>query len=180
MDITNLVHEMIMEFGENPERDGLVKTPQRVNEAYKYMLKGYFEDEKDILNGAIFESSSKQIVIVKQIEFYSLCEHHILPFFGTISIGYIPNGYVIGISKLCRLVDMYARRLQIQENLATDIINAVKRNINSEGVIVQIEATHMCMSMRGVEKQYSKTCSLIADGCFDNNHELQNLFLQQL
>ncbi len=153
--VEKLVRELLVELGEDPDREGLVKTPKRVAEALAYLTSGYHADIQRLINEAIFEQKTTSMVVVKDIEVYSLCEHHMLPFYGRCHIGYIPRGRVFGISKLARLVDMYARRLQIQERLTEQIAYAIKDSINADGVGVMIEARHLCMMMRGVEKQNS-------------------------
>ena len=175
-----LIKQILVVLGENIEREGLVDTPKRVAKAYKYMTKGYTMQDEDVINGAIFNTTNNNMVIVKDIEFYSLCEHHMLPFFGKVHMAYIPNGKIIGLSKICRLVDMYSRRLQVQENLAEDIAQSLQRNLEPRGIGVIIEATHLCMSMRGVRKQKSKTNTFYFSGLFENNIELQLSFQNQL
>ena len=144
-------------IGENPAREGLVKTPERVAKAMQFLTQGYEQSPEDILRGAMFREDYKQMVIVRDIDFYSMCEHHMLPFFGKVHIGYIPNGYITGLSKLPRVVDVFARRLQVQERLTTEIKECIQNTLNPLGVIVVVEAEHMCMQMRGVEKQHSLT-----------------------
>ncbi len=155
MDLENLYRELIVGLGEDPEREGLVKTPHRAAEAMKYLTKGYQQDVAEVLNGAIFEEPIKDMVIVRDIEFYSLCEHHLLPFFGKAHVAYIPNGRIIGISKVARLVDVFARRLQVQERMTVQIAEALEEALNPIGVGVVLEAKHLCMMARGVEKQNS-------------------------
>jgi len=150
-----LVRDLLLEIGEDPQREGLVRTPRRVAEALRFLTSGYRSDAKKVINDAIFTQSTNSMVIVKNIELYSLCEHHMLPFFGRCHIGYIPKGRVFGVSKLARLVDMYARRLQLQERLTEQISQEVMDSIGAIGVGVMIEAQHLCMMMRGVEKQNS-------------------------
>jgi len=163
--LRDLVREMLIALGEDPDREGLVKTPQRVAEALNFLTSGARTDLERLINGAIFTQETNSMVIVKNIEVYSLCEHHMLPFFGRCHIGYIPTGKVFGVSKLARLCDMYARRLQLQERLTEQISAAVMETIGATGVGVMIEARHLCMMMRGVEKQNSvriqsgKACS---------------------
>lgn len=153
-------------IGEDPDREGLRKTPYRAAKALVEVVRGYNQSAEDIVNQAIFEYAGSNIVIVKDIEFYSLCEHHILPFFGNISIGYIPDGNMIGLSKLARVVEVYARRLQVQERLTAEICSLLARVLSSKGVIVVCEAGHLCMKMRGVEKQDSSTTTMEYTGAF--------------
>lgn len=155
-------------LGEDPEREGLLKTPERVAKAMQYMTKGYNEDAVQILNSAKFKESYKEMVIVKDIELYSLCEHHMLPFIGKAHIAYIPNGYITGLSKIARVVDVFARRLQVQERLTHQILDAIQEALNPQGVAVVIEARHMCMMMRGVQKQNSFTSTHAFSGKFED------------
>jgi GTP cyclohydrolase I len=153
--IGRLVRELLIEIGEDPTREGLLDTPKRVAKALEFLTSGYRTDTKQLINGACFTQETSSMVIVKDIEVYSMCEHHMLPFFGRCHIGYIPNGTVFGVSKLARLADMYARRLQLQERLTEQISKVVMESVNARGVGVMIEARHLCMMMRGVEKQNS-------------------------
>ena len=153
-------------IGENPAREGLVKTPERVAKAMQFLTQGYEQSPEDILKGAMFREDYKQMVIVRDIDFYSMCEHHMLPFFGKVHIGYIPNGYITGLSKLPRVVDVFARRLQVQERLTTEIKECIQKTLNPLGVIVVVEAENMCMQMRGVEKQHSLTTTSDFTGAF--------------
>jgi len=153
--VEELVRELIIEIGEDPEREGLQKTPQRVAQAYEYLTSGYRTDLADVINNAVFEAHANNMIISRDIELYSLCEHHILPFFGVCHIGYVARDKVVGLSKLSRIVDYYARRLQIQERLTQQIAQEIMDVTGAEGVGVVIEARHMCMMMRGVEKQHS-------------------------
>lgn len=153
-------------IGEDPAREGLVKTPERVAKAMQFLTQGYEQSPEDILRGAMFREDYKQMVIVRDIDFYSMCEHHMLPFFGKVHIGYIPNGYITGLSKLPRVVDVFARRLQVQERLTTEIKECIQKTLNPLGVIVVVEAEHMCMQMRGVEKQHSLTTTSDFTGAF--------------
>nr|WP_243751798.1 GTP cyclohydrolase I FolE [Niastella caeni] len=167
-----LIHhyrETLTLLGEDPEREGLVKTPERVAKAMQYMTQGYDMDARAILNSAKFKESVSEMILVKDIELYSLCEHHILPFFGKAHIAYIPNGYITGLSKLARVVDVYARRLQVQERLTTQILDAIKDTLQPLGVAVVIEASHLCMMMRGVQKQNSVTTTSAFWGEFEKN-----------
>src|SRR5215203_5558560 len=169
---------ILQQLGENPEREGLLKTPERMAKAMQFMTQGYEQDGVAILNSARFEEAVSEMVIVKHIELYSMCEHHLLPFFGRAHIAYIPNGYITGLSKLARVVDVYARRLQVQERLTTQILDAVKESLNPLGVAVVIEAKHLCMMMRGVSKQNSTTTTSAFDGELLNNHVTRNEFLK--
>jgi GTP cyclohydrolase I len=174
--IEKLVRELLIEIGEDPEREGLLKTPHRVAAALEFLTSGSRTDPVTVINGAIFTRQTNSMVIVKNIEVYSLCEHHMLPFFGRCHIGYIPNGRVFGVSKLARMVDMYARRLQLQERLTDQISQAVMESIGAVGVGVMIEARHLCMMMRGVQKQNSTTTTSAFTGQF-NHVETRNEFL---
>ena len=156
-------------LGENPYREGLVKTPQRVAKAMQFLLKGYNEDPEEILKAAMFQEPYQQMVVVKDIEVYSLCEHHLLPFFGKAHVGYIPREHITGISKLPRVVEAYARRLQVQERLTTQIKDCIQKTLNPLGVAVVIEASHMCMQMRGIQKQNAVTTTSDFTGAFANN-----------
>lgn len=158
--------EIIKELGEDVNREGLLKTPQRVAKAMQYLTKGYQQDPKEILQGALFKENYRQMVIVKDIDFYSMCEHHMIPFFGKAHVAYIPNGYITGLSKIARVVDVYARRLQVQERLTTEIKDAIHSTLKPLGVMVVLEAQHMCMQMRGVEKQNSVTITSDFTGIF--------------
>jgi len=165
-------------LGEDTEREGLIKTPERMAKAMQYMTQGYQQNAVDILNSARFREEVSEMVIVKDIELFSMCEHHLLPFFGKAHIAYIPNGYITGLSKLARVVDVYARRLQVQERLTTQILKAIKESLQPLGVAVVIEAKHLCMMMRGVQKQNSVTTTSAFDGEFLNNHVTRNEFLK--
>lgn len=160
-------YEAILELiGEDREREGLIKTPERVAKALQFLTQGYTQSPEEVLRSAMFREEYKQMVIVRDIDFYSMCEHHMLPFFGKVHIGYIPNGYITGLSKLPRVVDIFARRLQVQERLTSEIKECIQRTLNPLGVIVVIEAEHMCMQMRGVEKQHSLTTTSDFTGAF--------------
>lgn len=170
-------YQTILErLGEDPGREGLLKTPERAGKAMRFLTKGYEEDAEAILRSAMFKEDYSEMVIVKDIEVYSMCEHHILPFFGKAHIAYIPNGYVVGLSKLPRVVDVFARRLQVQERLTDQILHAIQENLNPLGVAVVIEAAHMCMMMRGVQKQNSMTTTSAFTGEF-RNAETRSEFL---
>jgi GTP cyclohydrolase I len=160
--------ETITLMGEDSEREGLLKTPERLAKAMQFATQGYELDAKAILSSAMFHEHMSEMIIVKDIELYSLCEHHMLPFFGRAHIAYIPNGWITGLSKLARVVDVYARRLQVQERLTTQILDAIKDTLNPLGVAVVIEATHLCMMMRGVQKQNSVTTTSAFFGEFEN------------
>jgi len=175
--IEKLVRELLIEIGEDPQREGLLKTPHRVAAAYAYLTSGYRTDVDKLINGAIFTQQTNSMVIVKNIEVYSLCEHHILPFFGRCHIGYIPRGKVFGVSKLARMVDMYARRLQLQERLTEQISQEIMDSIGAVGVGVMIEARHLCMMMRGVEKQNSMMVTSSVLGTFRESQATREEFL---
>lgn len=170
--------EILKGLGENPEREGLLDTPKRAAKAMQYLCHGYQQSLEEIVNGALFESDNDEMVIVKDIELYSLCEHHLLPFIGKAHVAYIPTGKVLGLSKVARIVDMYARRLQIQENLTKQIADAIARVTNAAGVAVVIEAKHMCMMMRGVEKQNSVMSNSVMLGAFRESCNTRHEFLQ--
>jgi GTP cyclohydrolase I len=175
--IESLTREMLLALGEDPEREGLKGTPRRVAEAMSFLTSGYRADPVKLINGAIFTQETNSMVIVKNIELYSLCEHHMLPFFGRCHIGYVPAGRVFGLSKLARLVDMYARRLQLQERLTEQISQAVMKAIDATGVGVMIEARHLCMMMRGVEKQNSVMVTSSVLGTFRESIATREEFL---
>ena len=172
-----LVREMIVRLGEDPTREGLVSTPSRVHRAYEFLLKGYKEDPEVMLRNALFTVSYDEMVIVKDVEMFSLCEHHMLPFFGKVHVAYIPNGKVIGLSKIPRLIEIFSRRLQIQERLTTQIAETIQNAIQPQGVGVVIEARHLCMMMRGVEKQHSAAVTSSMLGSFRNEQETRTEFL---
>ena len=169
--------KIIEEIGEDVTREGLVDTPMRAAKAFKFLNNGYEKNLDEVLNGAIFEADTEDMVIVKDIELYSLCEHHLLPFVGKCHIAYLPQGHVLGLSKLARIVDMYARRLQIQERLTKQIADAVDTAVNAKGVAVVIEAKHMCMMMRGVEKQNSVMTTSVMTGIFREDMSTRAEFL---
>ncbi|GAA0505833.1 GTP cyclohydrolase I FolE [Pigmentiphaga sp. GD03639] len=169
---------ILEQLGEDPRREGLRDTPKRAAKAMKYLCQGYTQNLDEIVNGALFSSDTNEMVLVKNIELYSLCEHHLLPFIGKAHVAYLPNGKVLGLSKVARIVDMYARRLQIQENLCLQIAEAVQQVTDALGVAVVIEAQHMCMMMRGVEKQNSSMVSSVMLGAFRENPSTRAEFLE--
>ncbi|MHB8501554.1 MAG: GTP cyclohydrolase I FolE [Candidatus Acidiferrales bacterium] len=171
------VREIIKLIGEDPHREGLRKTPERYEKALKFLTSGYHQNAEHILNGATFSVSYDEMVVVKDIEFFSLCEHHLLPFFGKCHVAYLPNKRVIGLSKVARLVNMFARRLQIQERLTSQIAAAIQEKISPEGVGVIIEARHLCMQMRGVEKQHGQAVTSAMLGGFRHNKQTRDEFL---
>lgn len=172
-----LLRETIVRLGEDPDRDGLLRTPERMQRSLEYLTKGYREDPDKLLKGALFNVDYDEMVIVKDIEMFSLCEHHLLPFFGKVHVAYIPKGRVIGLSKLPRLIDIFARRLQVQERLTTQIAETIQRAIEPQGVGVVIEARHLCMMMRGVEKQHSSAVTSSMLGVFRAEKETRDEFL---
>ena len=175
--IASLVRELLIELGEDPGREGLEKTPARVAKSLVFLTRGYRQEMKAVVNGAYFKSGTNHMVILKDIEFYSLCEHHMLPFFGKCAVGYISKGKVLGVSKIARIVDMYARRLQIQERLTEEIANAVMKETGAEGVGVVMNARHLCMSMRGVAKQDSQMVTSAVLGSFRSDAKVREEFL---
>jgi GTP cyclohydrolase I len=172
-----LVREMLVRLGEDPDREGLVRTPERVKKAYEFLTRGYKEDPEALLRKALFTVTYDEMVIVKDVEMFSLCEHHMLPFFGKVHVAYIPNGKVIGLSKIPRLIEIFSRRLQIQERLTTQIAETIQKTIEPQGVGVVIEARHLCMMMRGVEKQHSAAVTSSMLGCFRKEQETRTEFL---
>ena len=176
-DVSDAVREMLLGLGENPRREGLLKTPERVSKAMRFLTGGYGQDPKRLLNEALFTVSYDEMVIIKDIEVFSLCEHHLLPFFGKAHVAYIPKGKVVGLSKIPRLVDMFARRLQVQERLTVQIAEAILDSIKPRGVGVVIEAKHLCMIMRGVEKQNSVAVTSCMRGAFRSQQQTRNEFL---
>ncbi|HWK08276.1 MAG TPA: GTP cyclohydrolase I FolE [Puia sp.] len=167
--LTGSYKDALTLLGENPEREGLIKTPERVAKAMQFLTQGYTQDAKAILDSAKFHEDVSEMILVKDIELYSLCEHHMLPFFGKAHVAYIPNGWITGLSKIARVVDVYSRRLQVQERLTTQILHAIKDSLNPLGVAVVIEASHLCMMMRGVQKQNSVTTTSAFWGEFEKN-----------
>src|SRR5918996_6102475 len=174
----DLIRELLTQIGEDPNREGLVRTPLRVEKAMRFLTSGYDADVDQVLNNALFTVDYNEMVIVKDIDFYSLCEHHLLPFFGKCHVAYIPNQRVIGLSKIPRLVDVFARRLQIQERMTNQIAETIREKINPLGVAVVCEATHLCMSMRGVEKQNSFAMTSAMLGIFRDNARTRMEFLE--
>ena len=176
--IQPLIVDLLKELGEDPSREGLLKTPERVAGAYQYLTSGYHRTVEEVLNEAIFTEQYDEMVVVKDIEVYSLCEHHLLPFFGKAHIAYLPAGKIVGLSKLARLVDMFARRLQVQERLTTQIAEALRDALQPAGVAVVVEAAHFCMMMRGVEKQNSRAITSCMLGAFRDSRMTREEFLQ--
>ncbi len=172
----NSVKEILKFIGEDPGREGLVKTPERVRKAYEFMCKGYNEDPAEILNKALFETTSKEMVVVRKVEFYSMCEHHMLPFFGECSVAYIPDEKVVGLSKIPRMIEVFARRLQIQERMTEEIAEAIMKTVQPKGVAVVTTARHMCMEMRGVEKHNSITTTSALRGVFHEQKTREEFF----
>jgi GTP cyclohydrolase I len=175
--IADLVRKMLVQIGEDPNREGLRRTPERFEKALRFLTSGYRQDPEKLLNGAMFSVCYDEMVVVKDIEVYSLCEHHLLPFFGRCHVAYIPSKKVVGLSKIARLVNMFARRLQIQERLTSQIANAIQEKLSPEGVGVIIEARHLCMVMRGVEKQNSTATTSAMLGAFRENKQTRDEFL---
>jgi GTP cyclohydrolase I len=174
----DIIRRLLAELGEDPSREGLLDTPKRVEKAMRFLTSGYTADVDNVLNNALFTVDYNEMVIVKDIDFYSLCEHHLLPFFGRVHIAYIPSGKVIGLSKIPRLVEVFARRLQIQERMTNQIANTIREKIDPLGVAVVIEATHLCMAMRGVEKQNSYAITSAMKGVFQNDARTRMEFLE--
>jgi GTP cyclohydrolase IA len=175
--IADLMRKVIVLLGEDPNREGLRKTPERYEKALKYLTSGYHQNMDNVLNGATFSVHYDEMVVVKDIEFFSLCEHHLLPFFGKAHVAYLPNKRVLGLSKIARLVNMYGRRLQIQERMTSQIAGAIQDKISPEGVGVIIEARHLCMQMRGVEKQHGQAVTSAMLGSFRHNKQTRDEFL---
>jgi len=175
--LSPLVESMLKELGEDPGRDGLVRTPKRVAQAMRFFTQGYQADPLDILNDALFDVTYDEMVMVKDIEFYSLCEHHMLPFFGRIHVAYVPNGKVVGLSKIPRLVEMFSRRLQVQERLTTEIAETLEKVLEPRGVAVVGEAIHLCMMMRGVEQQSASAVTSSMRGAFKSDSKTRSEFM---
>jgi GTP cyclohydrolase I len=176
--IAQHIQEILALLGENAAREGLLKTPTRVGDAMQFLTQGYQQSAEDILRGALFEEDYRQMVVVKDIPFYSLCEHHLLPFFGKAHVAYIPNGKITGLSKIARVVDVFARRLQVQERMTTQIKDCIQQTLNPLGVMVVIEAEHLCMQMRGVQKPHAVTTTSDFTGAFnrpETREEFMNL-----
>ena len=171
------IKEVLEEIGENPNREGLLKTPERVAKSLDFLTNGYELDPEKILKQAMFKEQYSQMVLVKDIEMYSLCEHHMLPFFGKAHVAYIPNGHIVGLSKIPRIVDVFSRRLQVQERLTDQIKDCLQETLNPKGVAVVIEAQHLCMQMRGVEKQHSSTTSSAFSGLFLQDEKTRAEFM---
>ena len=176
MDFQKNIRDIIIELGEDPEREGLIKTPERVERSLRFLTRGYHQKLEEVVNGALFEAESDDMVIVRNIEFFSMCEHHMLPFFGKCHVGYIPGKKIIGVSKIARIVDMFARRLQVQERLTKEISHALMDILDAEGVGVVMDAQHLCMQMRGVEKQNSITTTSSMQGSFRSTLATRNEF----
>jgi GTP cyclohydrolase I len=172
-----LLRELLLRLGEDPDRDGLVRTPERMQKALEYLTKGYQQDPAAVLQGALFDVTYDEMVIMKDIEMFSLCEHHLLPFFGKVHVAYIPNGKVLGLSKIPRLVDIFARRLQVQERLTVQIAETIQGAIEPQGVGVVVEARHLCVMMRGVEKQHSSAVTSHMLGSFRSSENTREEFL---
>ena len=176
--IENLTKEILIAIGEDPKRQGLKKTPQRVEASYRYLTSGYQKSPRDVLNGATFDEEYDEMVVMKEIDLFSLCEHHLLPFYGKCHVAYIPNGKIIGLSKIPRIVEMYARRLQVQERLTNQIANCLQEALNPLGVAVIIEALHLCMAMRGVEKQNAICVTSTMLGVFRSDRSTRMEFME--
>lgn len=179
-EIAGHIDSILELLGENPSREGLVKTPLRAAKALWFLTSGYRTEPRPVMEQALFEHEGSQLIIVKDIEFYSMCEHHILPFFGKVSIGYVPDGKIVGLSKLARLVNVYARRLQVQERFTAQICEAVRESLGAKGVIVVCNGEHLCMKMRGVEKQHSSTTTMHYNGVFSESPELRAEFFSAI
>ncbi len=175
--VEKFVKGMIEELGEDPNREGLAKTPHRVAKAYEFLTQGYTKNVKEVLNGAVFNEKYDEMVIVKDIDFYSMCEHHLLPFYGKVHIAYIPNGKIVGLSKIPRIVDVFAQRLQVQERMTQEIADTIEEYLSPRGVGVVAEAYHMCMMMRGVQKQNSLTITSAMHGIFKSDARTRNEFM---
>ena len=177
-EMEQLIEKLLKNIGEDPQREGLLRTPHRVAKAYEFLTKGYREDIDKVLNDAIFNEKYSEMVIVKDIDFFSMCEHHLLPFFGKCHVGYLPNKKVVGLSKIPRVVDAFSRRLQVQERLTLQIAETLKKKLNAHGVAVVMEARHLCMMMRGVEKQNTVAVSSSMLGVFRTQQQTREEFLK--
>ncbi len=177
-DFEAAIRKILQEIGENPERQGLVDTPKRIEKMYRELTRGYRQNPEEVINSALFDVDYDEMVVVTHINYYSLCEHHMLPFFGVAHVGYIPKGKVVGLSKIPRIVDMYARRLQVQERMTAQIANILQDQLNPDGVGVVVEGYHMCMSMRGVEKEKAKMITSTLLGSFRNDPSTRSEFLE--
>lgn len=175
--LKNIVYDLLLEIGENPKREGLLSTPKRVAKAYEFLTSGYKKNIEEVLNKAIFHEKYDEMVLVKNIDFYSLCEHHMLPFFGKVHVAYIPNGKIVGLSKIPRIVEVFARRLQVQERMTQQIADTIEKYLEPKGVAVVSEASHMCMMMRGVEKQNSSATSSAVHGLFKEDARTRAEFM---
>jgi GTP cyclohydrolase IA len=178
--IAPLIERLIREIGEDPEREGLLHTPGRVADSFRFLLSGYQRNVADVINGAVYAEAYEEMVLVRDIDVYSLCEHHLLPFYGKAHVAYLPRGRIVGLSKLPRIVDVFARRLQVQERLTTQIANALDEALDPYGVAVVIDASHLCMMMRGVEKQNSRTVTSALTRAFQTDPKCRNEFLDLL
>ncbi|HEX7003952.1 MAG TPA: GTP cyclohydrolase I FolE [Trueperaceae bacterium] len=178
--LTPLVRDFIVALGEDPEREGLLATPERVDRSWRFLTSGYHVDVAEVVNGALFEAEGSEMVVVKGIEFYSVCEHHMLPFFGKAHVGYIPNERLLGLSKFARVVDVFARRMQVQERMTSQIADALDELLQPQGLAVVTEASHLCMMMRGVEKQGSSTRTSAMRGVFKSDARTRQEFLDSL
>jgi GTP cyclohydrolase I len=176
--IAELTRELLIELGEDPEREALLRTPARVAESLRFLTQGYRQDVEEAISGAVYSEAYEEMVVVKDVEIYSLCEHHLLPFYGRAHVAYMPRGRIVGLSKLPRVVDIFARRLQVQERLTTQIAEALDRALDPHGVAVVIEAYHLCMMMRGVQKQNSKTVTSHLTGVFRTDPKTRGEFLE--
>ena len=176
-DLQGIVAKLLREIDPEPAREGLVRTPERVARALRFLTRGYEQDPETIINGAMFNENYSEMIVVKDIDFYSLCEHHILPFFGRAHVAYIPRGRIVGLSKIARLVEVYARRLQVQERLTTEIAENIERHLTPLGVAVVAEAEHLCMRMRGIEKQNSTVVTSAMRGAFQTNSKTREEFI---
>lgn len=178
--IAPLIDQVLRELGQDPEREGLKRTPQRVADSLRFLLSGYDRSVQEVVNGAVYAEDYQEMVLVRDIELYSLCEHHLLPFYGKVHVAYLPKGRIIGLSKLPRIVEVFARRLQVQERLTTEIAGAIDEVLHPHGVAVVVEASHLCMIMRGVEKQNSRAVTSALIGAFQRDPKCRNEFLDLL